>query len=448
MHDRPQVYFSALDRQMESFLDSEALQRSLVYGVLFHGDLIIPDIYLYASLQLATLIQANAPTRKFLQCCLKNGAIVPAFRKDPKGNFHDNLNHIRSGGIQSIHAEADSIAGALQEAVHGKKLHYRLWPRKPLSVGYKTTVERALLGETLPSDATHLAKFWEQTAELRNVTVGQCKLDNLGGFRRNDLYNSLAAHLKVTPTPVQDIRTIWSGLDSRPQSAIVQRLLKWINYCYYYNHGRMFDLDPSLASLDELDRQFASHLVQLNDKSSAGPLVSQGFQLPSVDALLTVDPDRIFEVRDSEVGESYFSSLAKWKEHPSDDAAHMLLNGLHRYTSRLCGLYIEHGRSFFNWGWWLSAHVPAAKSRWGSVGRDMARVAAFKIIGKVCPVLGQNSLVGKLAAVTYETLPATFQDKWGMMFGISERVRTEVDQTMTRVGRVEAHSESVDASFD
>jgi hypothetical protein len=41
----PSVYFGAADRQMEYFLDAESFYDSLVSGLLFQGNIIIPDIF-------------------------------------------------------------------------------------------------------------------------------------------------------------------------------------------------------------------------------------------------------------------------------------------------------------------------------------------------------------------------------------------------------------------
>ena len=49
----PSVYFGAADRQMEYFLDAESFYDSLVSGLLFQGNIVLPDIFFYISEHIA-----------------------------------------------------------------------------------------------------------------------------------------------------------------------------------------------------------------------------------------------------------------------------------------------------------------------------------------------------------------------------------------------------------
>ncbi len=445
---KPQVYFGAGDRQMEAFLDRDAFRRSLVYGVLFHGDLVIPDIYLYNSTRLDELLNSDPYGWRFLLHCVRNGAVIPAFRRDTKGSFRANLEDIQRDGIQGVHDRAADIADKLQEAVKGKRLHYLVWPAQPFSVGYKATVERVLLASDIPAGAARLQQFWEATREFRSAVVGETGADSLGGFRRGDLYNSVVRYLAAGSGVVQDIRAVWEGLKDQQLADSARRMLKWVNYCYHYNHGRMFALHPALASLDPLDTEFSRLLAQLDGTSDNAAVFQQGFQFPSVDALLTVDPDRIFGVRDSEIGADYFAALSAWQRSPREDAAQVLLDILDHYTSRLRGLYLEHGRSIVNWGWFLRALIPGGKSRWGSVGKEVGMELGKELAGNVIPGIGLMSLVGKLAAATYESLPWSAQAALGPLLGIGKRVRIEAEQKTTRIGDEGGSDVPRDASFE
>jgi hypothetical protein len=444
MHPKPSVYFGACDRQMEAFLDRNAFRRGLVNGILFHGDLIIPDIYLYISSRLAEIIDSDPAGYSFLRTCIRNGVVVPAFRKDTKGSFRDNLEDIQLEGIQGIHSSAANIADKLQEAAYGKRLNYLIWPTKPFSVGYKATVERVFLANNIPSGAPQLERFWDVTKEFRLAVVGETGQDSFGGFRRGDLYNSVARYLAAGSTPVHDIRIVWEGLEDQQQADSVRRMLKWINYCYHYNHGRMFGLSPALASMDALDLEFARLLAQLDFAQDSAIIFQQTFQLPSVDALLTIDSDRVLDVRDSDVGADYFVSLLNWQQHPSEDSAHVLLDRLDRYTSKLRGLFIEHGRSVLNWEWYLRALIPCGRSRWKSIAMELGK----EIAGNLIPGIGLMSLVGKLAAATYESLPSSVQGALGPLLGIGKRVRIEAEQKTVRVGEDRGFDMQRDATFE
>jgi len=46
---KDKVYFSAADRQLESFLDEGSFEKSLVLNALFQPQILIPDIYCFIS---------------------------------------------------------------------------------------------------------------------------------------------------------------------------------------------------------------------------------------------------------------------------------------------------------------------------------------------------------------------------------------------------------------
>ena len=187
---KPLVYFGACDRQMETFLDCYTFRQSIVHSVLFQGDLVIPDIYLYISNLLAELIDSERYDSRFFNACIRNGAVIPAFRRDTNGSFVDNLKDIQEEGIQGIHIKAVHIANKLDKVAYGKRLYSILWPPQQFSVGYKTTIERVLLANCIPSGATRLDQFWEKTREFRAVVVGETIQDPIGGFRRGDIFPS------------------------------------------------------------------------------------------------------------------------------------------------------------------------------------------------------------------------------------------------------------------
>ncbi|NEZ61060.1 hypothetical protein [Adonisia turfae] len=428
---------------MEAFLDRDAFRRSLVYSVLFHGDLVVPDIYLYISTLFADLIDSDPCGCSFIKTCVRNGAFIPAFRQDTQGSFCVNLKDIQRNSIQGIHNRAEKIAAELEEAIYGKSLQYLVWPTQPFSVGYKATVERVLLASDIPSGALRLEKFWETTEEFRTVVVGETNQDSLGGFRRNDLHNSVARYLGTDSGPVQDVRTVWQNLKDNRLTETARRMVKWVNYCYHYNHSRMFSLHPTLASLDPLDVEFARLLAELEGKQSSTAIFQEGFQLPSVSALLTVDPNRIFEIRDSAVGTDYFAALAAWQRSPSEDTAQILLDKLSLYTSGLRRIYLEHGRSLVNWEWFLRAIIPGGESRWGSVAKE----TMIEVAGNVIPGIGLTSLVGKWAAATYESFPSSFPSL-GHLLGVGKRIRIEIENKTTRIGEEGDAEIPYDASFE
>lgn len=431
--DKPEVYFGAGDLQMESFISRDEFSRALVYGLLFHGDLIIPDIFLYVSRHFASLLVDNKWAGRFIAAAVRNGALIPAFRQNSKGNFRDNLKEIRNENISGLHAGADAICSKLEEAIIGKRLHAKTWPDDPLSVGYKRILERIFLGDPSSSVSPELERVWEETKELRTDILPSIKPDPLGGIRRGDVMDAVMLHYTGHSQTVHDIRNIRAHLTDQKSSDVPMRFLKWINYCYQFNQGNMFALNPSLCSMDEVDIHFARHLAQTSQPESVSNALNQGFRLPSIEALLTVDPVHIFNIRDSETGARYFSAAVTWQTNPSEAAADELLDSLDRYTDDINRAYIEKGNSRFNWEWHLQANIPTGPSQWGNLGRRTATELAKEMAGQVVPGVGFLSLVGKLAAATYQSLPAANKEKWGPSFGINKRVRIDLEREMERV---------------
>jgi hypothetical protein len=88
----------------------------------------------------------------------------------------------------------------------------------------------------------------------------------------------------------------------------------------------MFSLKPNLSALDEIDMQFTSYLAGLQASTDAADLLSEEFRLPSASAILTIDPPYLFDIRDSDVGGTYFSSINAWRAEPTEEHALHICN--------------------------------------------------------------------------------------------------------------------------
>jgi hypothetical protein len=149
MTAKPEVYFGACDRQMESFCNYRSFQEALVYGLLFHGDLVVTDIFFYISSHLRAALLDDQFASNLIITSVRNGAIIPAFRREGTVGFQQNLNEIIAEGIQGVHERAAEIAKTLDEGLAGRRLHPMTWPKEPVSVGYKQTLEHALLSQNI-----------------------------------------------------------------------------------------------------------------------------------------------------------------------------------------------------------------------------------------------------------------------------------------------------------
>jgi hypothetical protein len=432
---RQEYYFAASDLQMEAFVSRSSFVRAVLLHVLFHGDLVVPDVLLYISNHLYDVIGSGEPISRFIATGIRNGAILPAFRNGTNTTFTDNLAEIRAQGIQGLHPGADKIRDFFEAAIRGKRLNFRTWPKEPLSVGYLRTLERVLLSEPTTSTAA-FEEMWTRSRALRQEVLGNTRRDDMGGIRRGDLMNATHLHVNKATDAVDDIRMIWNDLRDSALVDDVKKFLKWCNYAYQYNQGKMFNLGPSLTSMDDLDVEFSNHLTACAAKDETGSLWQDHFVIPSEEALLTVDPSYLFDVRDGVTGTDYFEAVEAWQRKPSDDSVNIFLDRLGAYSREINRLYIAKGRNVLNWEWHIKAHIPEDKI-WNRTGVALAR----DTIGGLIPHFGLLSLVGPLGAATYEWLPAAV----ARQLGIHNRVRIEVNPNVKRL-RPES-DQMTDASF-
>jgi hypothetical protein len=436
MPNSQEIYFGACDLQMEEFIDLAVFRRSMILGILFQGDLAIPDIFFFITHYIPEIIKSDEPTRNFIASALRSDAIIPVFRSSAHTTFRSSLEKIRSDGIQGVHPEADKVCDFLEEAVRGKKLHYRLWPDAAVSVGYKQILERCLWVEPTGAISPLFEQFWMRTRPVRTTIFDRLKPDDRGGYRRGDVMNAVHFHFSKSNKRIDDVKTIWSNLRDKTEAEDVKRLLKWFTYAYQFNQGRMFELSPSLAAMDDVDIEFSRNLAALSKEDEVGIIWNDEFAIPGELALLTVDPAFIFEVRNSTTGLDYFEAVENWQKQPSDETSNVLLDRLSRYTTELNRLFIARGRSILNWEWYIKAHIPENKI-WNRTGIELAKDA----IGGVVPHFGLFSLVGPLGAATYEWWPGSMRK----LLGVNNRVRLEVEDWTKRT-RIQSTLD-MDASF-
>jgi hypothetical protein len=445
MTSKPDLYFGASDRQMEGFVDLSAFKEALVYGLLFQGNLVVPDIFIYISSHIGSLLLSDNLAQNFIAHGFRSSAIIPAFRSETGESFRQNLTEIRTAGIQGLHPDADKIAETLDSGLGDRHLYRRTWPKEALSVGYRKILESYLFNKDAPEKFPDLADIWKDSLDFRTAIVEGVVPDGLGGFRRGDIYNALHKSINKSADAVQDIRDIWSPIKDPNKLHSVERILKWVNYCYSYNQGRMFSLKPNLSALDEIDMQFTSYLAGLQASTDAADLLSEEFRLPSASAILTIDPPYLFDIRDSDVGGTYFSSINAWRAEPTEEHAQLLLESLRTYTSAIRRAYFAKGKSMLNWEWHMKAHIPCGKTAWGEVGRGALGAIASEGAGAIVPHIGLISVVGRAAAAMYETLPASWRDKIAPGMGVDTRVRIDYRGKVSHLKTGE--STSREASF-
>jgi hypothetical protein len=175
----PSVYFGAADRQMEYFLDTESFYDSLISGLLFQGNIVIPDIFFYISEHIADLVTRkgsnyfgagrNEPSDFFI-AGLQEGIIIPSFRNKGIESFRENYRSIVEEGIQGLLPEAESIATSLGNAAErSSRFNPSYWPEEYLSEGFEERTKEVLLTEIATDQSPVLDGIWDNTRDKRGL---------------------------------------------------------------------------------------------------------------------------------------------------------------------------------------------------------------------------------------------------------------------------------------
>lgn len=454
MISQPTVFFGAADRQMELFSSAKEFERSLVHSVLFQGDQLVSDVFFYVSSHMGVAVKEHSRLGKFIEESLRQRAIIPAFRSDCGGSFTDNLAEIQLAGILGLQSDVAEVAKKLEKATRGIRLHYQVWPKTPLSVGFRSLLEGNLLNFNRKFQSETMEKFYRESEPLREAILLTASADSYGGWRRGDLINAVGQYTGIVSSncKIHDAGEILRAIAGREDGALIQKFLKWVIYCYQYNQGRMLTSSPGLTALDENDLEFILPLG--GDKWDTVSLgrghVASLISIPSPAALLTVEPSELFRIRNGEAGQNYFVALKKWKLRPEAASAEFLQSSLEVYVAQLTATFLKYGKHLANWEWYLHAAIPTSKSsrsasRW-DLAIDLGKEAAIELAS--IPGFGILSLFGRVAAATYEFIPAKAREILSPVFGTNDRVEFDITDGMHRIKNAKAIEDKSDAAFD
>jgi hypothetical protein len=418
----PQTYFSAADRQMEVFLQKGSFYRHLVFSMLFQGDLIVPDIFFYISNNIRNL--AEDEKQPLLLSALTEGMIVPSFRSDVEGSFVRNLAEIRDQSIQGVLYESERLAQILDKSVANSRHYaYTHWPNETLSEGYEQVVRKTLLASDPPDDDVRFVQLWDETRTLRESVVSHAIEGIRGkGLRRGELYNALARFYHIDLAVVNDVKVILRRITDPDEKKKVKTVIKWINYCYHYNQGKMFKLQPSLAELDTLDIGFTRSFYSQKEENSQGNYFDTLVELPSTRQLLTIEPRRIFEVRNGETGVQYFKSLSEWQMNPSELTSKSLLEAITAYAGSIRTAYVQYGRNVLHPRLIIKIIIPTNKGKTS----DFILNSLYGFAETFIDPLGLISFVADTVACGYYIFPIWAKKAIDRMLHINEMIKLDI----------------------
>lgn len=345
----PNVYFGAADRQMEFYLQYEPFLRSLLFGLLFQGNLVIPDIFFYISNHLSTL-QFDKKNQNIIDYCIRKGYIIPFFRSETGGNFIENYKEIKEQGILGMLKNSEKISKKLDNSQKkASNFRYGVWPKARLSVGFEKFARDLFIDNHPKNNSNQFNIIWERTEDLRkNCIIDAINNTSGEGLQRGEIYKSIINRLHIKNADPNDSRTIYENLKENEQKKDIRYFIKWVNYIYQFNQGIMFDLMPSLTKLDSIDIEFTDNIYDKNkqenpENQEKKRIVTFTSLIPTEKQLLTINFQDLFDIRDGEEGIEYFKNLSEWQNSPTDNLSNDLLNSIKKYITSIDNLFNRKG---------------------------------------------------------------------------------------------------------
>jgi hypothetical protein len=441
------VYFGAPDRQMEAFVGRDAFLRSLVYGVMFEGNLVIPDIFFYISQHLRdAVIEEKLP---FLELGIQHGYITPAFRSEVNGSFVSNLKEINDQNIQGLLPDADRIADSLEAAASkSANFKYSLWPKELLSVSYESRLNKIFIEREVRAPYGRFSEIWSSLKPIAQVVLEEAAANTRGGgIQRGQIYNSLAKQLKLPTTKINDIKDILKDISDRELADRIAHFLKWVNYIYQYNQGQSFHSKTSLAALDSVDASFSDFMYEeLPENSDKLKVLQAEFSAPSPGQLLTVPSDELFRVRNFGSGVEYFRALHNWQQTGSENASKTLLAAIKDYLLEINDLYLRKGKNPFNPDSNMQVHLPIGERSLGYFLLD--RILKLReFVPVISEARGIITYTSETVSGLYIFLPQKTQGLIERLGGVESSISFDATQRRLLLTQTEQEGVKADGMF-
>jgi hypothetical protein len=346
------VYFSMADRQLEYFLRADpcAFDRSLIWNLLFHDRILIPDIFLFISGGLKQhVLPSNSVT--LFEEGIKRGLIIPCFRDASSKSFGDALGKIKEQRIQGLRDKPDEVARRLDRS-RSSDFAPSYWPLHDVSQKFE---ERAVT--YLQQDAPPLADqwqsewpldavtIWEKTRELRFDVLNEARnvphSEPTVGLRRGDFMNAIGQYARCPKgTIINDFEQILTLKHLSPDEQMLLNVFsKWVTEIYQYNQAVEFGTMPDFAGCDPYSLMVIEGLSATQTSASipsAAPNLTSGIGTLQVDALLPpfeklalMNPKTMLDVR--EHGQDYWLALEEWRAKPTEENSNKVRDTLRTY---------------------------------------------------------------------------------------------------------------------
>ncbi len=333
----PYVYLSAADRQLETYLDDGAFERSLVLNLLLQPGILIPDSFFFASGGIARHLCNKSLT--LLEAGLQTGVVMPSFRDKDCKDFGRALAVVRGTGdgsrpLRGIREDAEATAKRLDSALT-RTTQFRCgnWPEGNVSEGYEHLVRTILMATDPPLlpggcgvQQHTLGELWKQTEGWRcgcvEMAIRQTAKDAGSGLRRGCLMSSVARQLKIVRGlgEIDDIAEFFvRGVPVHKQNAL-HYFFRWITDIYQYNQAIALGATPNFPGYNPLEGAMLASLLRAGHSVGSGTAEGERIlvevPMPQIASLLRVPPQDLLAIR-NELGAAYFCALGVWQVTPT-----------------------------------------------------------------------------------------------------------------------------------
>lgn len=332
------IYLSAADRNLETYLDEGAFERSLLLDLLFQSGVLVPDIFFFISDGIARHLHESRLT--LLEAGLQSGDVVPSFRNRNTSDFANALHIVKGAGdktraILGIRDDADNTARRLDTALRGAtKFAPTYWPEWNVGCCFQKRIEQLLSGSAvprLPADEDflrdRLAEIWDYTHIWRTDCVRQAVEDTVQlagkGLQRGLLITAIGRALGLVTgnAKLHDVSELMNPALPPDDLNALHYFCRWINDIYQYNQACELGAIPSFPQYEPLAGVFANEVFVREASRPAGTTdraqISVQVPMPEPSALSQVHPADLMKIK-NDVGTGYFTALEAWRA-PSVD---------------------------------------------------------------------------------------------------------------------------------
>ena len=339
----PSIYFGTSDLQMTPFVTAGRFRMAVVEGLLFHGDLIIPDAFWFMSKHLADDIRSGEDS--VVLPALQQGWIRPHFREKVGGLFGKGLAEIRSQGIIGLLPDAEDLANQLDRyAQQGVRYRFAHWPSRLVGRSFLTEIQRTLVSDDPPTRGALVERIWHRTREMRNDCVSEA-LDRSrdSTLRRGELLDVVGRrHAGWKRTPKVPNADALLQVCPRWKRPFVRPYIHWVNQCYQRNQARLFR-KQWICTIGKGAQQVGA-FATTRDKEATGlvDVIERDFALPPLYRMASVAPAATLALRASPEAKAYFRAFAEWRKSPESNPDRMeLLSTLDEYCGRIHSEYTQ-----------------------------------------------------------------------------------------------------------